>query len=199
MKFKNLAIICVGISVLFFCIVPLAEAGRGCTGINTDPLNYIQVDKTAPGTKYNATMTLFYDPMASCATTPAPANMRDMHIFLRIEGNMLKGFHDAGGSELAPFAAIAECVPYWNDFYTTGQQAIAEQQLRVNEFFRLVVNPRIYSWNHPEDPDGCVPGATDTSQMCPPFAVKSIDNIVEGDVLNETDMTIMDIVIAIED
>ena len=192
-------VVCILISVLSLCVVPLAEAGRGCTGVNVDPEDYIVVDKSASNTKYNATLTIFYDVGTSCAASPIPANMRDMRFFMRLEGNIVRGFHDAGGSELIPFAGLAECIPYWNGVGYTGAEAVELQQQAIEEFFRLIVNPVIYSANHPKDPDGCDPTTSNLEQMCPPFALKSIDKIVEGDFLNETDMTIMDLVIAIED
>lgn len=199
MKMKSLIVICVGISFIFFCVIPLAEAGRGCTGVNVDPENFIEVDKKAPGTKYKATLTIYYAEGVSCAASTIPANMRDMYFFMRMEGNVIKGFHDAGGSELMSFAGLAECIPYWNDYTYTGEEAIVQQQQAIDKFFRLIVNPYIYSWNHPEDPDGCDPATEDPGQMCPPYALKSIGKIVDGDVLNEFDMTILDLVIAIVD
>ena len=176
-----------------------AMAGRGCTGPNLDPEDFIEVDKTAPGTKYNATMTIYYDEDASCASSLVPSNMRDMRFFMRLEGNIIQGVHWAGGTELVPFAGVAECIPYWNGAGYTGEEAVELQQQAIQEFFRLIVNPVIYSWSHPEDSDGCDPASADPDQMCPAFALKSIDKLVDGEYLNEQDITIVDLVIAIQD
>ena len=183
--------------LLFFSSTVMA--GRGCTGPNIDPENFIVVDINAPGTKYDAVLTIYYDENASCATSFISSNMRDMRFFMRLEGNIIQGVHWAGGTELVPFAGVAECIPYWNGAGYTAEEAVELQQQAIHEFFRLIVNPALYGWNHSEDDDGCDPSSQDPDNMCPAFALKSIDKLVDGDYLNEHDMTIVDLIIAVQD
>jgi hypothetical protein len=187
------------LSIVFFCSSPLL-AGRGCdspSGANSS--DYIVVDKNAPGTKYNATLTIYYDNEASCAFSPIPANYKDMQFFLRMEGNVLKSENATSGTDLFSFGGQAVCVPYWEDYFYSEEDATALQQAALEEFFKYVVNPYIYSQNHPDDPDGCDPDSTDPASACPTFALKSFDKVVEDDPTGYPQFMMMDLVIAIQD
>lgn len=120
-------------------------------------------------------------------------------MFLRLEGNIVNAYQWAAGSEIASFGGVEECIPYWTGAGYSGEEAIAIQQQAVEDFFRFIVNPMLYHWNNPEDPDGCDPVTTDPDQMYPLFALKKIDKIAEGDVFNEYNMTIMDLISAIDE
>lgn len=191
MKRRSVTILIFVITIIIFTGVPEAIAGRGCTGPNVDPENYIMVNKNAPGTKYNVTLTIYYVDGASCAMSPVPTNLKDMHFFVRVEGNTIHGLHDFGGAELLHFGGIGECIPYWSGGGYSGEAAIVAQQQAINDFFKFVAIPHIY---------GCDPFTSDPDQMCPPFALKSINKIVENDMItDDPKFTIMDFVIAIKD
>lgn len=189
MKKKNIAFWCLILSIMVLGLPPIAMAGRGCADVGATP-DYISIDKTAPGTKYNATLTINYAEGASCDVFPIPPNKKDMQFFMRVEGNVKKGSQITSGQELYSFEGVGECIPYWNDFHYTEHEAVAAQQLALHEFFQYVAVPYIY---------GCDPSSSDPDQMCPPFALKSVGKIVDHDDGGGTLFTMMNLVIAIQD
>jgi len=196
MKLKHLVTCSFILIFVLFLSVNITFAGRGCTSqSDTSPVQYIDVDKTAPGTKYNATLTVIYETSASCG---APAV--DMHMFLRLEGNLRNSAQNFSGTELRPFDGIAECLPYEPGGPYSLPDTIELQQAAVEEFFKYIVNPYIYDLKHPDDPDGCDPEAVDPAQMCPAFGLKSVDRVVEDSNVAPGPFWIMlDLVIAIQD
>ena len=195
------------ITIMVFMSVQTAMAGRGCQSQTSEdgPQQYIDVDKTAPGTKYDATLVIYYTDVSSCAITPITPNtwnLRDMHFFMRIKANIRQGGGDnwLAGQEILPFDGVAECVAYYSDDYINELDAIEDQQDALEDFFRLEVNPLIYEWNNPEDPNGCEPDAIDPLEQCPEFALKNASDIVEDFPWDDgPEYVIMDLVIAIED
>lgn len=201
--------------VLAFSVVtagPAAWAGRGCNSpTGADPAGFIDTDKTAPGTKYDVTLTIYYAEPPTCPFIPGPDDRyTDMHLFMRLEGNTdtgggfgnLSGGNINSGTELFGYGGVVECIPY-NDADLTTQEEIAIQQAALEEFFYFVVNPHIYELKNPEDPDGCDPTLADPlNNPCPAIALKSFDKLVEdggGSLSGGLLFTIMDIVIAIDD
>jgi len=185
MNTRNI-IICILVVAFMAVLLPhQALAGRGCTSqTDTSPAEYIKVDKNAPGTKFNATLTIDYRTNAACASSFD----RDMHFFMRMEGNVLTSAQQYGGVEFLTFDGIEECVLYGPPDEAV---AISAQQAALETFFEGTVNPYIY---------GCDPDAVEGEFMCPTSAVKSVNKVVEDDnFYPDPFYIIMDLVIAIQD
>ena len=117
-------------------------AGRGFNEVSDDdPADYILVDKNAPGTKYDGTLTIYYTNASACGFTP-PVSYRDMSFFLRLSGNVESGDHHSDpGQEHKSFSGLEHCVPYEEGGINSTEDAVIEQQLALMYFFQSVVNP----------------------------------------------------------
>lgn len=197
---KFIGILFVAAGIILLQDTP-AMAGRGCTGFNLQAKNFVAVAKTAPGTKYDTTLTIYYEDDDSCGD----ANLKNMYFFLRLEGNTLVGAEEGNplipgkdivysGREFLSFGSVQECIPYWvgppgqydcgPDNSCSGEEAIEVQQAAIESFFNELVIPDIYDCVQPH---------------CPLAKLKSIDKIVEDDPSGFPEFVMMDIVIAIDD
>ena len=179
------------IFLIVICMPLQTMAARGCTGYDLENF-WIDVVKTAPGTKYNATLTIYY----SDSDPAVCSGLTDMHFFLRVEGNTVQAIKNYEGSEIFSFDGIAECIQYQYGGSKPPSEAYADQAEAAFAFLKYVVNPGIYAWNNLDDFDGCDPDSLDPDQVCPSFAVKEISKVVE-DQLNYQKFMIMNLILAI--
>jgi len=195
MRTKKLFVLVMILTIVSLMAVPPAIAGRGCEdGQPFTDYIIVAVDKTAPGTKYNVTLTLYYQDSTAC-----PPN--DMYMFARVKGNTVQAIQDWEGNDLLSFGGTAQCIQYsGTDGSLPASEAYAMQREAVEDFFTYVVNPGIYAYKHLDDYDGCDPDSLDPEQVCPEFAIKSITNLIEdgtGDAGGLRFM-VLDLVLAIQ-